>query len=153
MQPGSHSQIHSRWDSYSDNMEYVLCCWLLIVYILSWLIAGQLVEHNISRERKFDSGGHIQSAKYIQHSVAEMGCILPSLQPRSHFIPWKQKHLQTARLDAFLMAANGQVKVYATYERRQELFLILSSLQTQDLLESCVTSWDQTPIEFEKTWV
>ena len=91
MQPGYHLQIRSRWDLYYDNVEYGLCCWLLIVYILWWLIAGQLVEHNISREREFDSGGHIQSAKYLQHSVAEMGCILPPLQPRSHFFPLETK--------------------------------------------------------------
>jgi hypothetical protein len=49
------------------------------------LIAGQLVEHNVSREREFDSSGHIQSAQYLQHSVAEMGCILPTSANKSFF--------------------------------------------------------------------
>jgi hypothetical protein len=115
------------------------------------LIAGQLVEHNVSREREFDSSGHIQSAQYLQHSVAEMGCILPTSANKS-FFPWKQKHLQTAKLDAFLMATNGQVN-YMSHMRDGKNSSSFYCHFKHDLLESCVNSWDQTPIDFAKMGV
>lgn len=129
------------------KMFFVSDFWLFIFY--HGLIAGQLVEHNVCRERKFDSSGHIQSAQYLQHSVAEMGCILPSLQPISHFFSWKQKHLQTAKLDAFLMATNGQVK-YMSHMRDGKSSSSFYRHFKHDRLESCVNSWDQTPIDFAK---